>query len=74
MARVVTLWRAMASSSGFGPGVSIVTAVPPKRQGKISSMPRPKVKAIGAEQAQRSPGRGFRMWRAKLSAGARMSR
>jgi hypothetical protein len=28
---------------------------PPKRHGKISSMPRPKVKAIGAEQAQRSP-------------------
>ena len=44
--------RAAAS----GPGVSIVTAVPPKRQGKISSMPSPKVKAIGAEQAQRSPG------------------
>ena len=50
---------AIASSSGLGPGVSIVTAAPPKRQGKISSMPSPKVKAIGAEQAQRSPGRGL---------------
>ncbi len=74
MASVVTPNFAIASSNGFGPGCSIVTAAPPKRHGKISSMPSPKVKAIGAEQAQRPPGSGLRTWRAKLSAGARMSR
>jgi hypothetical protein len=71
---VVTRCRAAASSNGLGPGVSIVTAVPPDRQGKISCMPSPKVKAIGAEQVQRSSWSGRRMCRAKLSAGARMSR
>ena len=53
---------------GLGPGVSIVTAVPPKRQGKTSSMPRPNVKAIGAEQAQRSPGFGLSASAARLYA------
>jgi hypothetical protein len=71
---VVTENFATASSRGRGPGCSIVTAAPPKRQGKMSSIPSPKVKAMGAEQAQRPPGSGFSTWRAKLSAGARMSR
>jgi hypothetical protein len=59
VARLVTPNFSTASSKGLGPGCSIVTAAPPNRQGKISSMPRPKVKAIGAEQAQRVPASGF---------------
>ena len=66
MARTVTPWSATYCASWSGVADSVSSALAPARSGKTRSMPSPKVKASGAEQATTSSGRRRRMCRPKV--------
>ncbi len=65
--RMVALNRAIDSSSVSGVNFSTSAVLAPKRSGKHSRPPRPKVKASGGEPMKMSSCAGFRQERGKQS-------